>query len=504
MKRIAFYLMAITALSKVFGFLRDLTLSYFYGASSISDAYLISITIPSIIFIFISTGIATGYIPIQSGILSERGKVEGDRFTSRLINVVLVICLLITFTGLVFTEPIVKAFASGFEGDTLALAVKFTRISIFGIFFTGIVHVFTGYLQLNNNFMMPGFVSLPQNIIIVLSIVLSRYISTTVLAVGVVIAAATQVFFLLPSMRKLDFKYEAKFNFNDENLLQLWKVAVPAMLGVSVNQINSLVDRTIASTLAVGGISSLNYVSKLITFILAIVVASIVSVLYPMISKMVAQKNMEGLKKSIIEALSVINMLTIPAMVGAMIFAEPIVRLLFERGAFDNDAVIMTSGALFFYSIGLLGHGSTDVLIRTFYAMQDTKKPMLLSVASMGLNITLNLILSRFMGINGLALATGISAIVFAMTLFISLRKKIGPFGLKSFMITIAKISASSIFMGVVAFALFSISQDVLGNNIALLISIIFGAVVYFLAVMILNVDGARKVLRVIMRKVKK
>jgi putative peptidoglycan lipid II flippase len=176
MKKIAILIMLITIFSKIFGFARDLTLSYFYGASNISDAYLISLTIPSVIFSFIGIGISTGYIPILSHIERVNGVKEGNRFTNNIINIMLILCTVIIILGSVFTEQIVKVFASGFVGETLVLAVKFTKLSLFGIYFTGMISILTGYLQLKGNYTIPALIGFPLNIFIIISIFLHQIV----------------------------------------------------------------------------------------------------------------------------------------------------------------------------------------------------------------------------------------------------------------------------------------------------------------------------------------
>ena len=140
--------MIVTILSKILGFGREMVLSYVYGASAISDAYLISQTIPAVIFSFVSVGIATGYIPLYSRILSEHGKIEANRYTNNLINALLLLASAIVFIVLLFTQPIVKTFASGFTGETFQLAVSFTRISVFGVYFSAITIIFASFLQI--------------------------------------------------------------------------------------------------------------------------------------------------------------------------------------------------------------------------------------------------------------------------------------------------------------------------------------------------------------------
>ncbi len=152
-------------------------------------------------------------------------------------------------------------------------------------------------------------------------------------------------------------------------------IALPVILGVSVNQINVLVDKTLASQISVGGISTLNYASRLNLFIQGIFGLSISTALYPHVSKMAANNDMVGFKKSVGEACVGILLLIVPATVGAIIFAEQLVGLLFGRGAFDANAVSLTSSALVFYSVGMVGVALKDVLSKSFYSLQDTKTP---------------------------------------------------------------------------------------------------------------------------------
>ncbi len=495
--------MIITILSKFIGFAREITLSYFYGASNISDAYLISITIPAVIFSLVGAGMATSYIPLYSSIMEEKGETSADRFTNNIINFLLLISTFIVIGALIFTTPIVKLFASGFEGETLNLAVTFTRISIFGVYFTGLGYIFKSYLEINKNFIVPALVGFPFNFFIITSIALSSKYNIYFLLLGMVIAIASQLFLMLPFVLKKGYKYFFLLDKNDEYLRKMIYLSLPVIIGVSVNQINVLVDRTIASQIAVGGISALNYAHRLNGFVQGIFVSSISTVLYPTISKMAVENNMTGLKKTVSKAISSINLLILPATVGAMIFAEPVVRLLYGRGAFDAKAISMTSYALFFYSIGMVGFGLREVLSREFYSMQDTKTPMINAAIAMVLNIILNIILSKFLGIGGLALATSISAIFCTMLLFISLRKKIGPLGMKNITITFIKIACASLVMGMLAKLSYNSLLSFINGNLSLLLSIGIGAVIYFIIIYFMKIEEVDTIVNTLKRKVK-
>lgn len=501
MKRTAILIMTITILSKLFGFARDVTLSYFYGASNISDAYLISLTIPTAIFGIIGAGIATGYIPMYSKIEQIKGSEEGNIYTNNLVNILMLICTIIVILGFLFTEPIVKLFALGFEGETLKVAIQFTKIGLVGIYFTTLTSIFTGFLQLKGNYFIPALVGLPLNLFIVLSIYFSTKSNIVLLAVGSVLAVISQLFLLLPFAYKKGYKYKFAFNIKDEYMVSMAYLVLPVIIGVSVNQINVLVDKTIASSIAMGSISALNYANKINGFVQGIFVLSITTALYPMISKMAAENNIDGLKKSVSEAINGINLLVIPATVGSMIFAKPVVMLLFGRGKFDTGALAMTSIALTFYSVGMLGFGLREVLSRAFYSLQDTKTPAINAAIAVVLNIILNIILSRFMGIGGLALATSISAIFGTLLLFISLRKKIGAFGMKDITISFIKILGASLVMGLIAKLAFNSINAHASQNLALIVGIGIGAVVYGLIIYFIKIEEVDVLVRAVKKK---
>lgn len=496
--------MILTVGTKILGFAREIILAYYYGASSLSDAYLISLTIPTVIFAFIGVGLKTTYIPIFSKIENEQGEEEANKFTNNIISLLLVISTFIILPVLIFTEPVVKLFASGFDGETLALASTFTQISILSIYIIGIIYVFEAYLQMKKNFLIPAIISLPLNIIIILSIVISVGFDDRILAVGKVVAVLAQLLFLIPYLLKNGYKHTFLLNLKDDNLRKTLILAVPVILGTSVNQINKLVDRTIASQVAIGGISALNYASRLNGFVLNIFVLSLATVIYPSFSKMAASNNIKGLKRALGEAINIISLLVIPATIGTMIFSESIVTLLFGRGAFDARATALTASALFFYSIGLMGFGLREILSRALYALQDTKTPMINAAIGMVLNIILNIILSKYLGIGGLALATSIAAIFTTGLMFITLRRKIGPFGMKQISISFLKILLASVLMGVVAKISFNYSTTFLSQNLSLLLAVGVGAVSYFMIIYFMKIEDVDIIVEAIKKKFSK
>lgn len=501
MKKTAFTIMIITLLSKIFGFGRDIILSYFYGASNISDAYLISLTIPSVIFGLIGTGIVTAYIPMQSRVIEEFGNEEGSKFTSNFVNIIMVFVSIFFMVGLLFTEPLIKLFASGFTNETFILAVIFTRIGLAGMYFTALATIFSGYLQLKDNYVIPALVGIPLNSIVIISIILASKGNHLILAIGTLIATASQVIVMLPFIKKAKFKYTALITIKDSRIIKTIYIAIPVIIGTSVNQINILVDRTLASSIAIGGISSLNYANRLNLFIQGLFVTSIITVMYPQISSFASNKNYEGIKKSLKESINIITIFVLPITIGTMIFSNQVILMLFGRGAFDEVAIQMTSTALFFYALGMLGFGFREVLSRGFYSMQNTKTPMINAALGMLLNIILNIILSRYLGIGGLALATSIAAIFTTVLLFISLRKKIGPFGIKQISISFLKILFASLFMGGLAKLSFNYLTTTLSQNLSLLMAIGVGAFTYFVSIYFMKIEDVDVIVGAIKKK---
>jgi len=504
MKKMAIMLMVITIVCKVSGFARDLVLSYFYGVSDVSDAYLISLTIPHLLFNLIGNGLATSFIPMYTCVQREQNREFADRFTSSIMNFMLIICTLIVVLCMMFTVPIVKVFAAGFEGETLNLAVSFTRISIVGIYFSGVMHLFSGYLQLKNNFIAPAVIGVPLNLFMIIAIGVSVLLGTTVLAMGTVIAMAIQLLCLWPFVMKEKFNYYLIIDWNENYFKKMLRLSVPVIMSLSINQINILIDRTIASEIATGGISALTYANRLNLFIQAVVVSVIASIVFPAISEMATNRNIKGVKKTLSEAIGGINLLVIPATVGAMVFAEPIVRLLFGRGAFGDHAIGMTADALFYYAIGMTAFGLREVLARVFYSLQDSKTPMTNAVIAVIINIVLIFFLSRYLGVGGLALSTSISAIVCTILLFISLRKKIGPLGIRNLIRSTAKTVIAAVIMATLAKISYGVLQGILTANLALIVSITMGMVVYLAMICVLKIDDAETLVKGIKMKLEK
>ena len=501
-------LMIATIIAKVLGFGRELVLASVYGASMYSDAYLTAMNIPTVLFAIIGTTLGTVFIPMYFEVNRDLGEKKALNFTNNVFNIVIIMCILLTILGFVFTEPLVKVFAMGFEGETLKVAIDFTRITITSIVFTGLSYVMTAYLQIKNNFTVPGLISVPKNIIIITSTILSVKYNPYIMIWGTLIGIATEFLFQLPFAIKNGYKYQPYINIKDKYIKKMSWLIGPVLIGVAVNQINAMVDRTLASTLVEGSISALNYASKLNGFVMALFITSVGAVIYPMLSKLSSEDNKEKFASSVVQSINSVILLVIPISIGAIVLATPIVKLLFQRGEFDARATSMTAIALTMYSIGMVAFGLMDILGKVFYALQDTKIPMINGAITMIMNIVLNIILVKYLKLAGLALATSISTIVCIFLLFVSLNKKIGYFGQDKIIKTTIKSIISAVIMGVVTYFSYDIVSNLLGvgfvkEAISLVVSIGTGAITYGILVILLKVDEVNIITNMIKKKIK-
>jgi len=506
MKKATFLLMLSIILSKIFGFIRDIILSNYYGASALSDAYLISITVPTFVFAMLGTGIATSFIPTITNIFEKSNSCENkiNVFTSKTLYLVVIFSSIILLLVLIFTEFVVHIFASGFTGEVFITTVNFTRISIYGILFLGMYYVFSGYLNFKSNFIVPALSGVVLNIVIIITIVLSSHISVYLLPLGTVIAMFLQFLYLFVVSTKKGFKLELKFDLIDNDIKNLILMSLPIMLGTSVSQINVLVDRTIASNFSEGSISALTYANRINLSIQEILVLSLATILFPIFSKLISTNNFSELKAKIEQALINGILLLLPISVITFYFSDQIISVLFLRGEFDLESLKLTSNVLMYYAIGMLMYGLRDILSKVFYAYQETKIPTKNSIITVLLNIVLNLILSHYFGIPGLALATSITGILSTLSLWIVLcKRKISIDNLK-----VLKVFLIVLIVSIISVILGDLICKKLLNHTTALIDLIFSGSISVLLVIlqlgifkVINLSSAYTTIKKIMKR---
>ena len=500
-------LMVVTMMSKVLGFFRETVLVAVYGTSITADAYIVAMNIPNVIFATIGAALGTTFIPLFFEIEKESGKDKALKFANNIFNIVIVISIIISIFGWIFAEPLTRMFAIDFDGEKLKIATNFTKIIIFGIIPIGLMNIITCWLQIKGNYIIPGIVGIPYNILIIASILLSANGNLKILGIGTLVGIIGQFVCIYPFAVKEEFKYKLYINLKDKYLKKMFILIIPVFIGVGVNQLNVVIDRSLASTLGDGIITVLNSANRLNSFITGILVVGIVSVVYPILSKISTDNDESIFINTVTKCINIIILLIIPISIGAIILSEPVVRLVYERGQFSSDATTLTSIALKFYSIGMIGFGIREILNRIFYSMKDTKTPMINGAISMIMNIVLNLILIKFMGYAGLAFATSISSLICVVLLFNRLKKKIGYFGQDKIFKTTIKCLISSFVMGIVTKYTYNAITTNLGTGkdvdiISLALSVLVGMVVYILLVILLKVEEVSSVKDMVRSKV--
>lgn len=432
-------MMATTVLAKLLGFVREMVLAYRFGAGAVSDAYVICFSIPTVILAGLGTAIMTCYISIYSE-LEVNNPRRLQQFHNSTTSLILLISVALVGVFQAFTEPIVKLFAVGFDQATLQFAVSLARIMVISLLFIALSYMLQGYLQMKGSFVAVGLVSVPLNIMVILTILLAKDNSTLILGTGPVIGYAVAVGMLLGVALKKGYTYFPQFRLRDPYIKKLLKLVLPIFAGRTIIQINALIDRSLGSTLVEGSVSALNYANRVFGVVTSVFVVSLITAVFPQLSRQNAQHNMRSIKRTTRTGMGMVTLIVLPMSAALIFFAEPIIRILFERGAFGADAVRLTAESLTFYSIGLIFYSYRDVLSNVFYSMQDTKIPTFNSILAVLLNIGLNYALIGPLAHKGLALATSLSSVITVIMLMISLRRKIGPMGWRSLLVSGVKM----------------------------------------------------------------
>ena len=427
-------LMAVILLAKIIGMLRDIVIANYYGTTNVSDAFLIALTVPTTLFVLIGHSLSTAYIPMYNRVKVEKGEAAAQRFSNNLLTTAMLLSTAVVVLLFCFPGVVVKIFAAGFDQATADIAIRLIRISSPSIFIMCAVNVFGGYLQANKNFLVPAAISLPRNIAIVVAVVLAAALGTDWLGYGLLASYFMELFLLLPFVLKRGYLYRPYVKLNDDYMRQTIYVVAPIILGVCVSQINKIVDRSMASTIVEGGISALTYAVFINNGVQEILVTGIVTILFAKCSEYAAKQEHDKVKKKLSETLNAMVLLLIPASVGVLVLAEPIVTLILCRGEFDQHSLEMTAGALRCYTLSLLFLAMRDTMVKVFYAYKETRITSAISITAIIGNIVMNLVLGRLIGINGLALATSLSALYSCIMLYVLLRKKIGDFGYRNMM----------------------------------------------------------------------
>ncbi|WP_245570875.1 murein biosynthesis integral membrane protein MurJ [Anaerovorax odorimutans] len=487
-------LMAIlTLISKCFGFVREMVMANFFGTSYITDAYVMAIAVPSVIFGGIFLAVATAYMPLFSKIVENNGDRQGNKFTSEVINLLLIVSIISAIIGLVFSDQIVSIFASGFVGETAKLTSFFIKVTFAYVLFTSAAGILEAYLQYKGVFLVQITIGYIQNIIVIAVMIISAFTSYYYLAVGWLLAHGMRVIILMIIAKKKGFDYTPDFSVND-TIKRITVIAIPVFIGSYIQQINTFVDKTLASGLPEGSVSALNYGMILITLITGLTITVLSTILYPKLNKANSLKQYNRLSELIGTGITLVAIIAVPCALGAMVYSHQIVQIVYERGAFDPAATAMTSTAFFYYAIGLIFMSFNDLMVRAYYSMQDMKIPMIFAGIGVIINIILNLILVKFMQHNGLALATSIAYMANTIMLFIGMKRSYPYIEILKSKKKLLKIILSAVIAVGLSYMVYNIIIGTIANiiyirTVQLGISILTAGIVYLIMLKIFKVD---------------
>lgn len=503
MKYTAIILMLVSIVARIFGFIREMLMSNYYGTSSVAEVVVIAMAVPTVLFAFLFNSLNTSFIPSYNAVRNDKGDEEAEKFTSNIANVVMLMSVVLCIIGIIFAKPLVFAMASGFTGEKQAMAIKFVRIVLIGSAFNSIAAIFSGYLNIHDSYVLPSSRLAVQNIILIIFTIVSVYTNSTMLAIGILVATVCQNIVLVIALKKKGYKHRFILDFKDPNIKYILILAIPLMLGVAVDQINVFVDKTLASRAVDGGVAILNYADR-INALVYIVLTSVVTVAYPVISMNAIEGNLDNLKKTMFKYAQINYLFCIPVIFAFSVFAEPIVTVIYQRGAFSHDDTVAVSQCLMLYSLTIFGAAMREIVSRTFYALGDSKTPVKNGMAMVLLNAVLSVIFASKIGLKGIALGTSTASILGCVILLYQLRRKIGRLNMKSFVKSFAKLFTISGVMIVLSRFLYNFLEPNLNVVKSLFLSAGFGVILYFAMIVIFNICDSKEIVDSIIKKRKK
>jgi putative peptidoglycan lipid II flippase len=484
-----------TLISRVLGYVKDMILANYFGATAKSDVFFVAFRIPNLLReLFAEGSMSAAFIPV----LTETETKEGREAANRLVRAVLLVILLAVGTicalGIFFAPVIVTLIAPGFlnEPAKFSDAVLLTRIMFPFLLFISLASLTMGALNTRGVFFIPALAPALLNIVAIVCIIslASRFMNPVIsVAVGIAVGGLVQFLFQVPAYWRQGFSF---FRTHSEAeritvrealahpaLKRIGSLIVPATFGMAVAQINIFVSTILASYLKEGSITYLYYSMRLIQFPIGIFGVAMGMAVLPALAEHAVRQEFGLLKEDFSFALRLLFFITVPAMVGLIALQLPIVSTLFQRGQFSFAATIETAEALMYYSFGIWAIVGVRTITVTFYALQDTKTPVKIAACGVVINIICSILLMRTMQHSGLAFANSIAAIANFMLLFYFLRKKLGGIGSRQIAVSFVKTGTAAAVMGACGWFATQGMLWTSGGHIAqkatLLMAIIFG-----------------------------
>ena len=452
----------MTLIGRILGLIRDIVSAKTFGTRWPWDAFLYAFMLPNLFRRIVGEGgLTSAFIPVYNEIAEKQSRDEAFRFAN--ITMTFLSCVLLVF--ILAVEGILSLLLRiGFHSQMVMLTLELSRILFPYLWFLSLYALGMGVLNSHRHFWVPALGSAVLDLIWIGAVIWVpawmghdyigkiRWLSYALLFAGVV-----HVGMEVPPLLRIGFKFRWIWNAGYDGLKRVWKLLLPVVLSFAVVQINITVDMTLGMLIGSGANSSLWYGNRLMQFPLGIFALAMGTALLPMLAQQIARGEKEASRKTLSFALRSIFFIILPSSVGLIVLRGPIVRMLFERGAFDAVSTARSSAVLLGYTVGLFAFAGQKIMNSGYYAAQDSKTPMKVAVIALISNIVLNLILMVPLKEAGLALATSISGIIQLGQLIYYYPKKVGEFPFREIAVSFLRILAASLAMGVVCYVCWSL-----------------------------------------------
>lgn len=485
-----------TLLSRLLGFVRDAAIAWYFGAGFASDAFIAAFRLPNLFRRLLGEGaFSSVVVPVFTEVFYDKGKAESNRLGGAVLRLLAAFLCVLTIGCVLLAPWLVRFIAPGFSAEKYHLTVTLARIMLPYVFFVCLVAMCGGILNVYNHFAAPAYAPVMLNLGMIGAIFLiapKMDIPVLGLAIGVVLGGCLQLALQIPPLLRHRVFFWQETSLFHPRMKDMGRLMLPVVLGGAVYQINILISTLLGTLLPEGSVTFLYFADRLVQFPLGIFAIAVTTAVLPSLSRQAAAHDWTALKETLGQALRMIFFLTVPAMVGLMILREPIVALLFERGEFDATATRLTAGALSYYSIGLWAFATVRIIASSFFALQDTRTPLVAAVASIAANLALGAILMRPMAHNGLALATSVASMLNLAILVVGIDAKLGGLPWERLLPSILRTIGISGLMGFFVWAIGAIiltdsDQSVTRSAIGLTAVVAAGAAFYIGVSWLLN-----------------
>jgi putative peptidoglycan lipid II flippase len=442
-------------LSRLSGLLREGVIAARFGAGAELDAYLAAFRVPDLLFQLVAGGaLGSAFIPVFAGYWTRGDEAGAWVLFSRVLNLITLALTVIAGVAALFTPLLVRQFiAPGFDPAQQALAASLMRWMLVSTVVFGASGLVMGALNAVQHFLLSAAAPLFYNLAIIGGAwMLAPQVGVHGLAIGVVAGAFAHLVVQLPGLWRMNARYHASLNWRDMGVRSVTRLMGPRVLGLFFVQMHFLVNTILASGLAAGSLSALNFAWLLMLLPQGVFAQSLATAVFPTLAAQVAQGDLAAMRQTFSRTLRMVLFLCVPSAFGLVVLGPELVSALLERGAFDAASSARVAHALAFYAIGLAGHAALEIIVRAFYALHDTKTPVSVGVGAMLLNIALSLAWVNSLGFGGLALANSVATSGEALLLLWLLGRKLDGFDGRTVWMALARQLLAASLMGAVLY----------------------------------------------------